>query len=198
MKITIHISAAVAVLLSLVSCSGDDGKVIPRSKLAEIYAEMFVTDQWLMDTPGVRRLADTSLVYEPILRKYGYTSEDYRVSVDRYMDDPERFSRIFRTSAKILEKKIEGLQERRDELQKEQARELMLEKLRFESELDMEEIFPYLYESPYEHYYDTLAVEIDSSSLAYRLKNIQRADTLYDGVKMVVRDTSQVHENILE
>ena len=86
-------------LLSLVSCSGDDGKVIPRSKLAEIYAEMFVTDQWLMDTPGVRRLADTSLVYEPILRKYGYTSEDYRVSVDRYMDDPEllkRKSRDFR------------------------------------------------------------------------------------------------------
>ena len=71
MKAVRHISAVFAVLLLIVSCSGDNGKVIPRSKLAEIYAEMFMTDQWIISTPGVRQIADTSLVYEPILEKYG-------------------------------------------------------------------------------------------------------------------------------
>ena len=81
-------------LFFLISCGGDKEKVIPRSKLAEIYAEMFITDQWLGANPSLRRSADTSLVYAPILEKYGYTSADYRKSVDMYMDDPERFSRI--------------------------------------------------------------------------------------------------------
>ena len=57
-----------------VSCRKDEAEVIPRSKMAEIYAEMLVTDQWITTTPGIRMIADTSLVYEPILEKYGRKS----------------------------------------------------------------------------------------------------------------------------
>ena len=71
MRAVRHISFALALLIGLASCSGGRDKVIPRAKLAEIYAEMLVTDQWITSTPGVRREADTSLVYEPILEKYG-------------------------------------------------------------------------------------------------------------------------------
>ena len=92
-----HISLALAMILTLASCIGGGDRVIPRAKLAEIYAEMFITDQWISGTHSVRRQADTSLVYEPILAKYGYTSADYRRSVDKYMDDPERYGRILRS-----------------------------------------------------------------------------------------------------
>ena len=98
------------------SCRREGPRVIPRSKLAKIYAEMFVTDQWVQSKPGLRTIADTSLVYEPILEKYGFDSEDYQYSIDHYMDDPERFSRILRSTAEILDKEIKALQKKQAEL----------------------------------------------------------------------------------
>ena len=170
--------------------------MIPRAKLAEIYAEMLVTYQWITSTPGVRREADTSLVYEPILEKYGYTSADYRKSVDRYMDDPERFSRILRTSADILEKKLDELKKRKEEIDHLRALELLLRQLKYESDFRAEEFFPYLFDEPYVHYYDSLDVQPDSVLQIYRLKNIDRADTLYDGLRMVLKDSLAVKDTV--
>ena len=105
-----YVLTVLALVVSLaVSCNKDRARVIPRSKLAKIYAEMFITDQWIQNTPNVRTIADTSLVYEPILQKYGFTSEDYQHSVNHYMNDPERFSRILRTTSDILDQKIKDL-----------------------------------------------------------------------------------------
>ena len=105
MKIIRHIFPMILSLVLLVSCAEREARVIPRGELAEIYAQMLVVDQWITATPGTRQMADTSLVYEPILNKYGYTSADYRLSVDKYMDDPERFSRILRTTVAVFDKK---------------------------------------------------------------------------------------------
>jgi hypothetical protein len=196
MRAVRHISFALALLIGLASCSGGRDKVIPRAKLAEIYAEMLVTDQWITSTPGVRREADTSLVYEPILEKYGYTSADYRKSVDRYMDDPERFSRILRTSADILEKKLDELKKRKEEIDHLRALELLLRQLKYESDFRAEEFFPYLFDEPYVHYYDSLDVQPDSVLQIYRLKNIDRADTLYDGLRMVLKDSLAVKDTV--
>lgn len=189
MKVVRHILVAAVSLFFLISCDGDKEKVIPRAKLAEIYAEMFITDQWLGANPSLRRSADTSLVYAPILEKYGYTSADYRKSVDKYMDDPERFSRILRTSAEILEKKLEDLQKRKQEIDHIKALELLLHQLKYEADFRPEEFFPYLFDEPYVHYYDSLDVKPDSVLQIYRLNNIDRADTLFDGVRIIVKDT---------
>ena len=188
--------AVAFVSLSLVSCGDDKGKVIPRARLAEIYADMLITDQWISSTPGLRRVADTTLVYEAVLNTYGYTSADYRMSVDKYMDDPERFSRILRTSVKILDRKVLHLNKRKAELEYIKEQEERFEELRFESDLDMEKVSPYLFSSPYEHYYDSLTVEQDSASRVYRLVNIERADTLFEGLRMVVKDTLQVKDTV--
>ena len=190
MKVVVrHILLAVACLFFLVSCGGGKEKVIPRAKMAEIYAEMFVTDQWIVSNPSLRRKADTSLVYAPILEKYGYTSADYRRSVDKYMDDPERFARILRSTAGILEKRIEVLNKDKEELMRLKALEILLEQLKYESDFRPEEFFPYLFDEPYVHYYDSLEVRPDSVLQVYRLKNIDRADTLFDGVRIIVKDT---------
>ena len=147
----------------LTSCGKDEAEVIPRSKLARIYAEMLMTDQWITATSGVRLIADTSLVYEPILEKYGYDIEDYLHSVDRYMDDPERFARIFRTSGDILEKRLV-------DARKEQHRLDMLAKIpKIKVNFDPSELSTYLSGDSFVRYYDSLAVELDSVKWYYRL-----------------------------
>lgn len=198
MKIFRHISVILVVSLFLVSCSGDEEKVIPRAKLSEIYAEMFLADQWIMSTPGVRHMADTSLVYAPILEKYGYTPADYRMSVDKYMDDPERFSRILRETARILEKRMDVLNKRKEELDHIKALELLLDQLKYESDFKAEEFFPYLFDEPYVHYYDSLDVRPDSVLMVYRFINIDRADTLFDGVRIVIRDSLAMKDTLTQ
>lgn len=196
MKTGRHILMLMVFALSLVSCSDKEGRVIPRAKLAEIYAEMFVTDQWVLSTPAVRRCADTSLVYEPILEKYGYTSADYRKSVEVYMDDPERFSRILRSTVGILDKRLVALNKKKDELDRLKALEKYLEQLRYESDFKAEEFFPYLFDEPYVHYYDSLTVEPDSALMIYRLRNIERTDTLFDGIRVIALDTLKVADTL--
>lgn len=106
----------VAILACICSCS-KGGRVIPRSKLAKIYAEMYVVDAWLDTAPyEVRRTADTLLVYEPIFRKYGFTTEDYRASVSYYLQDPDRFSRILKKTSHILKDDIEELRDEQEAL----------------------------------------------------------------------------------
>ena len=190
-----YIFAALTAVFLLASC-GEKDKVIPRSRLAEIYAEMLMTDQWIISNPGSRHAADTSLVYEPILEKYGYTSADYRKSVDVYMDDPERFSRILRTTSELLDKRLVKLQEIKEEMDRQEALKKLRESMKIEVEIDMGEFFPYLDEEPYVHYYDSLSVEPDSALMVYRMKNIVRSDTLYEGVRMIVRDTLAVTDTV--
>ena len=191
-----HISLALAMILFLVSCQEDKERIIPRAKLAEIYAEMFITDQWISSTHSVRRQVDTSLVYEPILAKYGYTSDDYRRSVDKYMDDPERYSRILRTTAQILDDRLVELRKREEELARLKNLKELLEEMRYEADFRIEEFFPYLFDEPYVHYYDSLDVKPDSTLMVYRLINISRTDTLYDGVRMVFKDSLAVKDTL--
>lgn len=174
------------VLLSLAavffsSCNMGGEKVIPRAKLSRIYAEMLMTDQWIQATPGVRLIADTSLVYAPILESYGYTTEDYMRSVDVYMDDPERFSRILRQTSGILDKRMKELRKLQGEM--EEARLAAIIKTDFRAE----DLFPYLGTEPYVHYYDSIAFVPDSVTLMYMLVPIERADTIYDQLRMIIR-----------
>ena len=183
-----YIFAAFLSVLLLFSCGFREAKVISRKDMAQIYAEMLLTDQWIVTNPSMRRVADTSLVYEPILNRYGYTKEDYILSVNKYMDDPERYSRILRTTGEILDEKLSALNDRKEKLEKEAALRRALEEIRIEAEIDIAEYFPYLFDEPYVHYYDSVAVELDSM-MVYRLRNGERTDTVFDGIKVIVKDT---------
>ena len=194
MKLWKYILPLMAVVVFASCSSKDEAEVIPRNKLADIYAEMFMTDQWITDTPGMRVIADTSLVYEPILAKYGYDKLDYIHSVDFYMNDPERFARILRSSMDKLDKKIEGL--KKSKKQQEYAEELARRLERFKMDYSFEEYFPYMSDEPYVHYYDSLTFEMDSLAV-YRLVAIETADTLYDRLEMIIRtDTLSVCDTL--
>ncbi len=117
------LAVALSAVIFLASCGNDEAEVIPRDELAKIYAEMLLTDQWIINTPNVRLIADTSLVYAPIFERYGYDADDYRKSIGHYMDDPERFARIFRETGEILDARLADLEERKAEiLRREQMR----------------------------------------------------------------------------
>ena len=110
------LAVALSAVVFLASCGRDDAEVIPRDDLAKIYAEMLLTDQWIITTPNIRLIADTSLVYAPIFQKYGYDTDDYIKSVNHYMDDPERFAKILRETGEILDARMTYLENRKAEI----------------------------------------------------------------------------------
>ena len=189
MKLIRHITVCFVLLLLVASCGSREDKVIPRGRLAEIYAEMLLVDQWITTNPGNRYVADTSLVYEPILERYGYTSADYRKSVDVYMDDPERFARILRETGEILNRRLDDLKIKKERLEH-------LEKLRKEAEMYRPDIKWELTSSQADTVTvsmpDSLDFAIDSSSWIYRLSRVERNDTVYEGVRLVVSEPDTV------
>ena len=190
-KRLLHIAALAMMMCGIISsCEKEGAKVIPRGKLSKIYAEMLVTDQWILATPGMRMIADTSLVYEPILEKYGYDSDDYRKSIDFYMDDPERFSRILRTTGDILKDRIKELSRQQRLL------DLKANLPKLVYDIDWEEFYPYIFSEPYVHYYDSVSFEPDSVLWIYRIQSIERADTIYDCLRMVIIDSLSVKDSI--
>lgn len=104
MKLFRHICVLALVTVLLASC-GREGKVIPKGKLSRIYAEMFLADQWLEDHESERTMVDTTLFYDPIFKRFGCTFEDYDASVNYYLSDPQKFSKIVKKSADILRAK---------------------------------------------------------------------------------------------
>ena len=192
MKLWKYILPLIAVVVFASCSSKDEAEVIPRNTMADIYVEMLMMDQWISNMPGMRNIADTSLVYEPILQKYGYDKFDYIHSVNFYMDDPERFSRILRTSMDKIDDRIAELQ---NKLKEQQLAEEAAKKIdRFKQDYSFKEYFPYLDDEPYVHYYDSLTFEVDSFK-TYRLVPIETKDTLYDRLKMIVKtDTLEVEE----
>ena len=121
-----HIVVLAAVLAMLCGC-GRRSRVIPAEKFARVYHDMFLADQWLRDNPDARRVADTTLFFDPIFRRYGYTFEDYDRSVHYYLDRPEQYSKILDRVSERLRKEGERLQKEADVLT---AREVELSRFR--------------------------------------------------------------------
>lgn len=107
----------IIVAFAVISCSSKGaGKVIPRKVLAEIYADMFVADQWTNSSSRLlKRTIDTTVIYEPIFQKYGYTADDYIASVDYYLYDPVRYERILQNALDIILARQEELEAIREE-----------------------------------------------------------------------------------
>lgn len=121
-----HIVVLAAVLAMVCGC-GRRARVIPAEKLSRIYHDMFLADQWLRDHPAARKAADTTLVFDPIFRRYGYTFEDYDRSVHYYLDRPEQYAKILDRADARLRKEGDRMQVEADE---QTAREIELNRYR--------------------------------------------------------------------
>jgi len=101
------------VLCSLLSC-GRKARIIPEKKMASIYAEMFLADQWVQDDMSRRKKADTSDFYGTIFKDYGYSFKDYDASVNYYLANPEKYVKVMELAVEKLSKKLAPMQEERD------------------------------------------------------------------------------------
>lgn len=102
-KLSIYPVLVLGLLLS-VSCSGSR-KIIPESRMAEIYADMFLEDQWLSTFSKYRAMADTTLFYDPVFEMHGVDFEEFSRSVDFYVDHPERYLKVLRKTSELLEER---------------------------------------------------------------------------------------------
>lgn len=89
MKTAVRIVLVIVATMSLMVSCARDSKEIPEAKFVRIYAEMLVADAWLSDHPELREKADTSLFYESIFQKYGYTRDDFLYSLSQRVKDVE-------------------------------------------------------------------------------------------------------------
>ena len=105
MKTRLYIVIALLVLAA--SCRGP--RTIPRDDLADIFHDMFLQDQQIRSEPKLKKLADTSLVYEGIFREYGYTTDDYIYTVGKYIREPDKFAKVFEKTAGRLDKEAKEI-----------------------------------------------------------------------------------------
>ena len=93
-----------AALLCLYSCREKES-IIPKDIMSQIYYDIYMTDEAVDVNYGLRRMADTMRIYEPIFNKYGYTTDDYNRSVDFYLERPDKFEDVFEDTKTMLEKR---------------------------------------------------------------------------------------------
>ena len=117
---------AVALILCATACH-KAGRIIPKSKLEDIYFDMFMADEWLRDNTDVKGIADTTLFYEPIFHRYGYSFKDYQASVSHYLDDPDDFAKIFDKASKNLTKKGKKIEKKLQEEQEKAMKKLQVD-----------------------------------------------------------------------
>lgn len=112
---SVHILPVLLALSCLLAGCAHHGRVIPEEKFTRIYRDMFLADQWIRDNPRARVVADTTLFFDPILKRYGYTFEDYDRSVHYYLDHPEKYSKILSNASERLHRENERLEKEQQE-----------------------------------------------------------------------------------
>ena len=177
MKRTLSYIALVLILLAA-GCSRKP-KLISEENISKIHMEMLLADQWLKSGNN-RRQADTSLVYAPIFEKYGYTVEDYRYSVDHYLDMPEKFSKIFDRTTELLNIKLDSVN--RAQRSKHKADSTLRALLAID--IPRPEMYSKFFEDIYAR--DSFAVHLDSMGV-YRLERILH-DTMFKGPLLVIKE----------
>ena len=164
----------------LLSCSRG-GRTIPAGTLADIYADMLVLDQWARNNTASARQADTSLVYEPIIRRHGYTVDEYIRTVEGYLQKPGDFAKVFEQVRRTLQARADYLTAVEDRKERERNRR---EQTDARTDYRKARIFTVTGDPTH-----AVRIELDSVGI-YNLERIL-PDTLYEGVFFVLRDSLQ-------
>lgn len=115
MKRVLSYVFAAVLCVTVLSCHRD-GTPIPRGDMARIYADMFLLDQRINSDRWLRVTADTTLVYEAVFKKYGYTVEDFSASQQKYIRDPRRYAKMLKKSVRIIESEKKALRKEKEKL----------------------------------------------------------------------------------
>lgn len=85
----------IALLLVVVAVSCHKGpQRIPRSDMEDIMHDILLQDQFFKQHTDIKKLADTTLVFEGIFEQYGYDTDDFMFSLAYYLEDPARMEKV--------------------------------------------------------------------------------------------------------
>lgn len=104
MKRTIYI--LVLALIAVTSCRPDN--IIDRDDLADIFYDFYMADRYVESTDQ-HDLGDSVSIYIPILKKHGYTFDQYQATIDYYLHKPEELTKTFKLAESMLKERKEAL-----------------------------------------------------------------------------------------
>lgn len=87
--------------LCLIGCEPRP-RLIKEKDMVDIYADMFLADQWLRDHRELRSRSDTTLFFDPIFKRHGYRFIDYDYSIYYYCGRPDKYSDIVTKASEKL------------------------------------------------------------------------------------------------
>lgn len=99
-----HITAILASLLLLSSCNQG---LIPRGKLSKIISDIYLSDKYLSSNQEKLTIADSAMLYEPILNSYGYTSEDFIKTIAYYVERPAKLKTVYLKAQESLQEELD-------------------------------------------------------------------------------------------
>ncbi len=108
MKSSIKTICTAVVLGICAACSHTGGPAINEKEMSGIISDIYLVDQWAKVDNKVSMRADTTLIYNAVFMKYGYTFEQYMSSMEYYVRNWKKYLRILDGAYKIL---IAGAQE---------------------------------------------------------------------------------------
>lgn len=187
-RISGYIAVVLAVFAMTLSCKRV--KVIPEDRLTDIYVEMFMADQWVVNG-GLATMSDTHFVYRPIFEKYGYTADDYRHTVRTYLQDPEKYSKVFTKVKDKLNDRVVVLN-RRDSIRTKRDSAMKADKERWEK-VPM----PVLYKDILVGQFPSDTVSPGPDSARYTI-NVPVLDTMFFGPRIVLRSDDSLRVDTLK
>ena len=75
-----YLLVLLCVLVLPLSCARK-GRVLSERKMASLYVDMFLADQWLRNNTELRKTADTTDFFAPVFKKHHCSFEDYDASL---------------------------------------------------------------------------------------------------------------------
>lgn len=91
----------IALVLLLATACGP--RTISREDMENILYDILIQEQQIRQDRDLKRIADTSLVYEGIFRKYGYSTPDYLHTLPEYLEESEKMEKLMGSVAERLE-----------------------------------------------------------------------------------------------
>ena len=177
------LSIAMLMCAVVVGCKEDEE--IPEEDLVNIFHDAFIANAYLTQQGAIPN--DSTIIYEPILDKYGYTVDEFRTALEelslrksaRVSDLITKASDMLEEEAEIEKKRIIVLDTIDHIAKREYTRTIYydslihVKRLRDTAQLrvSIKDIVPGDYTVSFEYYIDTLDANRNSRVEAYLLKN---------------------------
>lgn len=109
LKKYLYITSVMAVLLC---CSCRREVIIPKDKMSEIIAELYMADQYISVYHKFSAQRDSSRLFAAIIDEYGYTADDYRRSTSYYLERKDSYKNIVAAAKERLVERQRMLKEK--------------------------------------------------------------------------------------